>query len=425
MKYLLVCVLSFSACSFSKPGSGGAQTFSQSEYGLTVDWLMEGERQPDPALKAVRYLTPSGETYSSDAPVTLPAAVPQSLILMGEFPGAQMNQEIDFLRAVVRFGEKIVYVPAQLVAEESLSGKRRLTFQVTGLNAAFRSEKSGQGILHIEIFARSQRIGILEAAVRTPPSDVTVENVDIKSFEAAKTGDEVNEFLKPIIRGRQLNLVRVIRYENSESLPVQIQTPRRPKGSLTQWVNRIAYTQARCTYSQSNNPANETLGSDLIILPMNDRFITEAEHSIQTPGTIGDISTVISPGGEALLGIYALGDGANLWMNSGPARPETRIVAATYACVQRCTQHVCEQSGSHDHFAASALTIRGCYCENYVEVFQTVNITAGIDRGPVILNIPKDATQTPLRFADLDPNRDGEVRIIPVLSEKSDVTWLQ
>lgn len=427
MKYSLICLsfLSLSSCAFSKPGSGDAQTFRQSEYGLTVDWLMEGQRQPDPTLKAVRYLLPTGETYRADAPVTLPAAVPQALILMGEFPQAQMNQEIDFLRAVVRFGEKVVYVPAQLVAEEPLSGKRRLTFQVTGLNAAFRSEKSAQGLLRIEIFSHTQRIGILETGVRTPPSDVTVEALDIKAFVTAEANGDTSEYLKPIIAGRQLNLVRVLHYANSENLSVQIQTPRHPRGTLTQWVNRIAYSQERCSYSYSNNPEDEVLGADVLILPLNDRFITEAERSVQAPEALGDISTVLSPGGEAHFGLYALGDGADLWMNSGPTGPETRVVDATNFCGKRCVRRNCESKPTRDRFAVAALDILGCECEEYVDVFKTVPVTTGINRGAVSLNIPKDATQTPLRFADLDPHRDGEVRVIPAMSEKSDVTWLQ
>lgn len=417
-------MFALAGCAFSKPDDDATQTFAQSEYGLTVDWLMEGETQPDATLKAVRLLNPSGETYKADAPVTLPAAVPQSLILMGEFAQSQISQEIDFLRAVVRFGEKIVYVPAQLVAEEPLGGKRRLTFQVTGLNAAFRTEKSTQGLLHIEIFARSQRIGILEAGIRTPPSDVTIESSDIKAFEASEAQGDTSEYLKPIIAGRQMNLVRIQKYANSENLPVQIQTPRRTKGTLTQWVNRIAYSQAECSYSYSNNPADEVLGSDVLILPLDDRFITEAERTVNAPEVIGDISTVLQAGAEAIFGIYALGEGSDRWMNDGPSRAEITGASATASCGSRCIRHECEPTPGRDRFTA-AFTFLGCHCEEHARTYNRVNINTGIDRGAVTLNIPKEVTQTPLRFADLDPHRDGEVRIIPALSKKSDVTWLQ
>lgn len=419
MRTLLIALLPllFTACLFPKSGVKSYAGFGRDEFGLTVDWVMAGQKRLDPTLKAIRTLRASDAVYRADGAVTLPAAVPQSLILMGEFRNSEFSGEVDFIRAVIRFTEKKIDVPAQLVAEEPFEEKRRLTFQITGLNAAFHAEKSSQGLLQVEIFSRSKRVSILETAVRTPPSAISVKVLPIKEFETS-------DYLKPIIAGKQLNLVQVLSYENSENLPVQLQTPRRPRGKLTQWVNRIAYAQSRCAFSLENHPRDEILGGEIIILPLNDRFITEADRSVRTTG-IGELSSIVPPGGSALFGIYALGEGADHWMNTGPEQPETRTVDATSACVQRCVRRNCEVSAARDHFASTTLRIRGCECEERVEDVKKATITTGIERGAVTLNILKEAAQVPLRFADLAPNRDGEVRLISSLSEAAPVKWLE
>lgn len=409
--------LLLTACLFPKSEVKDLSGFGRDEFGLTVDWLMEGQKRLEPTLKAIRILKPSGEIYRSDGAVTLPAAVPQSLILMGEFSEAQINDEVDFIRASVRLSGRKISIPAQLVSDDPFEGKRRLTFQVTGLNAAFRAEKSTQGLLQIEIFSRSKRVGILETGIRTPPSAVQVKAIENKEYEAS-------EYLKPIIAGRQMNLVQVLQYENSENLPVQIQIPRRPRGRLTQWVNPITYSQSRCTYSLVNHAHDEILGAEIIVLPLNDRFITEAERSVRVTG-IGENSTILPSGRTVEFGIYALGEGADRWMNRGPAKPETRVVSATSACVQRCVRHNCESKPGRDRFSSDSFSIRGCECEERVEEFKSVNITTGTERGTIKLNFLKEATQIPLRFADLAPNRDGEVRFISPLTEVTDVSWLQ
>ena len=177
-KYIFLVMLS--SCAFSKSDEKQKQSLAQNEYALTIDWLMQDETRPEAVLKAVRPVSVSGETYLANAPTTLPAAVPQSLILRGDFSASQIP-EVNFLRGSIKLSEKSVFVPVQIVGEESINGKKRLTFQVTGLNAAFRTESSNSELLHIEIFGRTQRLAILEVPVRTPPSDLKSEEVPIKT----------------------------------------------------------------------------------------------------------------------------------------------------------------------------------------------------------------------------------------------------
>lgn len=421
---LFILLVVFSGC-LTKSGVQKKLLFGESEYGLTVDWIMAGQTQSNATLKAVRLLNQSEETYTADAPVTLPAAVPQSLTLMGEFPREQIHQEIDFIRGSIRFGGKTVQLPAQLVNDEDSSKKRRLTFQITGLNAAFRTEKSSQGRLQIEIFSRSRRLGVLETTVRTPPSELKFKEIPIKTWESMEAQGNASEHLKPIIAGKQINLLRILNFSNSESIPVQIQTPRRPKGSMTQWTNRITYNQALCSYTRSDHPSDDALNDEIIILPLDARFITEAEEIVRTPEMTGNLSTIIQPGRESFFGIYAIGAGATLWMNGGPLKPEVKTVSALARCRQVCRKRVCEPTPRADRFSGSSFLIDSCECEAWVDASIRETITTGVDRGPVLLRFSEETTKTPMRFSDVDPNKDGEIRYMQTLSKESEVTWFE
>jgi len=393
--------------------------YGENEYGLTIDWVMPGQDQSNTTLKAVRFLNINEKKYSSNAPVTLPAAVPQSLTLMGEFPQEQVDQEINFIRGLIRFGEKTIQLPVQLVSEGHSGKKRNLTFQITGLNAAFQREKSKQGLLQIEIFSRSQCLGILEVVVLKPPSELKIKEITITQADGS-------EYLRPIIAGRQINLLRILQFSNSESISVQIQTSRRLKGTMTQWTNRVAYNQMECSYTRSDNPNDDILNDDMMIIPFDGRFITEAERIVRSPELVGNISTIIQPGSVASFGIYATGDRATLWMKDGPQKPEIKSVSALAKCRKSCRRRVCESTPHSDRFSGSTLLIKAtCECEEWVDASIRENIATGIDRGPVILRIPEEMTKTPVRFSDVDPNKDGEVRYFPTLSRESEIKWLE
>lgn len=407
-RFLGLLVVGLTAC-------GGVS--NKVAYELTVDWLMSGEVHSDPKLKAVRILNPNGQVYESDGAVTLPAAVPQSLILMSEFSAEQINKKIDFIRADLHFEGRTLQVPAQLVADEHIGLKRRLTFQVTGLNAAFQRDKTLFGTLSIVIFADSQRIGILKAAVRTPPSNVTFQS--IPNFDA-------KEFLTPVIAGRQMTLVRVLKYSNAEPLPVQIQVPSRPtKAKLTQWMNSISYRQDTCSVAIINNPEVETLSTDVVFLPLDNKFIPEAERLLNAQEITGDVSVVLAPGSETQFGVYAIGPEVDAWANRRAGETDLKTATVVGSCTQRCRDQVCEPRPNRDRFATSEMINRGCECVSYTQTRHNIEITIGTDRHPAILELPTPATSTPLRFADLDPHRDGEVRVMPTLRETTEVSELR
>jgi hypothetical protein len=379
---------------------------------FAVDWAPQPSPRLGEALKARRHLMRAADDlYQVDKPITLPQDTPATVYVATDYPHDRLAQGIQFARGRVRLGENVY----QIVVDASISQDgSRVILVMGGVNTLLGRNHTSQGQLTIDLYSEGKKALTVEFTLRTPPANLETAEVSLRDWRASAAAVEQG-LISSEIGGRRLNLLRVIELRNSEPTDLEFQMPRRPGAALTQYQNSMSHQDYNCGFHYNQNPHTEQLASDVIFLPLGEPFITLAAESMANPEVRDRLPLTIPANGTLRLGVFAVGAGADNWMDNGPGAPSAHNITVYSDCYDYCAEWV--SSGPHrpEHIKRD--------CARWERRRNSTTITVGYDCGPVLLTVPVEFTQIAARYADLDFTMDAETRTFNLVPASSEVIW--
>lgn len=398
-------------------------------YQVSVDWSKSPADRLGARLKAIRSLAfePS-QNFRVNDPITLPAELPATLLLGIEVPqGLITDQESLFVRSKVQIGENTVSLIGQVEALDPLDGKKqRLTVALSALDAAFLRSQSQTGLAQIDLYGHDTRIASFHFKLRTPPSQLETNTIELKAWKEESSKARLS-MLSPNVSGKRLNLLQVLRLKNQEEVEVEVRLPRRPGARLYQPARAMNYRDTGCNgsgYAVDVSPREDSMADDVLLLPQNERLLVEATNSLANPKLQDSVTLVLKPGESKDIGVYAVGSGANTWMDQGPIGSATQQITVPSDCYEVCIawEDTCPKCFMK-YPEPDEFTVQGHFCSATETRRHSANITVGTARDGVVLSLPEEMRSWPIRFSDLDSSRDSESRPLTLLLNVYGVSW--
>lgn len=410
----------FRSSDFGQEPLSASKPVAGSTLSLAVDWSQEPDPKLGELLKATRVIEAAEGSFRARGPVTLPVTAVRTLFLGVDLPVEILSEPIRFTRSRYRSGEvvhSVISEPTQV--DEQFNGKQRVVIQIGGLNALMPQDRSTAGDLEIEIFGTTRRLASFSVELRTPPSRLQIETLSVRDWQSQASDTQLG-LLKFVLAGKRLNMVRALRIRNDEFRQVEILVPRRIEASMVQWTNPMRYRDTGCGYAIEESPSWDSFTDDVLVLPIDERLIPEAEASLGRRELQDRLSLTVPPGEDRLVGTFAIGNGANGWMDSGPAQPILSQATVPNTCYDVCLITDCFHPREPFNLG---LRPQRCTCIAWETRRHVATVTVGVNRGPVLLNVPPEYTDWSVRYSDRDFTRESEARMLSVLPESSEVSW--
>lgn len=394
----------------------GTQTSTNHAVGLefAVDWAPQPSPRLGETLKARRQLMKAADDlYQVDHPITLPQDTPATVYVATDYPRERLTQGIQFARGRVKLGENVY----QIVVEATISQDgSRVILVVGGVNTLLGRNHTSQGRIEVDLYSEGRKALGLQFTLRTPPANLETAEITLRDWRSSvDTTDQ--GLISSEIHGKRLNLLRVIELRNGEPTALEFQLARRPGATFSQYQNPMVYHDQNCGYSYQQNPHQEQFAQDVLFLPLGDQLIPEAATSVDNPDLRDRMKLMIPANGTLRIGVFAIGAGADHWIEHGAQGASVSNVTVPSNCYDYCAQW----SFEGPHRGGPSEEKRDC--ARWERRRNSANITVGVDRGPVLLAVPQEFTQFAARYADLDFTMDAETRTFNLVPASSEVIW--
>ena len=144
---------------------------------------------------------------------------------------------------------------------------------------------------------------------------------------------------------------------NHRNIPVEIHFPRRLSGTFGQTAQDFNYRDTGCNgagYAVDQSSRFEPLADDLLLLPQDEQFLTDAVTALQHPGLTDQLVLHLDPSESKTLGVYGAGADANQWIQNGPRKDAMASIHVNTGCFQICVNMQCMPLASNYAYARSS-----------------------------------------------------------------------
>lgn len=182
-----------------------------------------------------------------------------------------------------------------------------LELNLRGMAHLLSADRESSAFIKLRLYdSNNLEIEHFEMTLFTPPSHVQIEQVPLAQFEASHPPIHTNLKTLRTLRDR-IELLQVLKISNRSPLPVLVDLPVQPQGTLSFHVTETAIHPERCSYTARTEEREDILSERLFLIPLEENMPARFSDFIIQSIMDQKFSVSLLSGEEKLVGLYAEG----------------------------------------------------------------------------------------------------------------------